>query len=89
MPHYIKAHYICAYALQIDCEEGDKDAFWCKLEEGLSSLPDEERLIVGVNLNGHVGIIKEGELPRRVYGGWGMSKRNEEGEKVVYLFIKS
>ena len=37
-------------------------------------------MIVGGDLNGHVGISKE--AIERIHGGWGVGEKNEEGERV-------
>ena len=47
----------------------------------LSEMPVEERLIMGGDLNGHVGSNREGI--DRVHGGWGIGERNAEGERVI------
>ncbi|XP_046988751.1 uncharacterized protein LOC124594424 [Schistocerca americana] len=44
-------------------------------------IPENERVIVGGDLNGHVGGRKGGE--ERWHGGWGYGERNEEGKKIV------
>ena len=42
---------------------------------------DDERVIVGGDLNGHIG--RSRDLIERIHGGWGMRDRNDEGEKIV------
>ena len=42
---------------------------------------EEERIILGGDLNGHVG--RNRNVIERIHGGWGVRERNEEGENVV------
>ena len=72
---------VCAYAPQVGCEDEEKIAFWEQLDEELRNIPEGEKVIVGGDLNGHVGVNREGI--ERVHGGWGVGERNEEGERVV------
>lgn len=46
---------ICGCAPQSGCEEEVKDAFWRELDQVIMEIPDGERVIVGADLNGHVG----------------------------------
>ncbi|XP_049958244.1 craniofacial development protein 2-like [Schistocerca serialis cubense] len=48
-------------------------------------VPENERVIVGGDLNGHVGGRKGGE--ERWHGGGGYGKRNEEGKKIVEFAV--
>ena len=45
----------------------------------LSATLDDERVIVGGDLNGHIGRSRDGI--ERIHGGWGMRDRNDEGER--------
>ena len=72
---------ICAYAPQVGCTEEEKETFWEQMDEELSSTLDDERVIVGGHLNGHIGRSREGI--ERIHGGWGMGDRNDEGGKIV------
>ena len=38
-------------------------------------------MIVGGDLNGHVGISRE--AIERIHGGWGVGEKDEEGERVT------
>ena len=51
---------ISAYAPQVGCEEDEKDQFWRELEEELNEVPREERVLIGGDLNGHVGQDRSG-----------------------------
>ena len=72
---------ICAYAPQVGCTEEDKETFWEQMDQELSATLDDERVIVGGDLNGHIGRSRDGI--ERIHGGWGMRDRNDEGEKIV------
>ncbi|XP_068228056.1 uncharacterized protein [Palaemon carinicauda] len=47
----------------------------------MQELEEQERVIVGADLDGHVG--SENEAIGRVHGGHGIGERNPEGESVV------
>ena len=72
---------VCDYAPQTGCTEGEKDAFWEEMEQELRTIPTRERVILGGDLNDHLGIRRAGI--GRVHGGWGMGERNEGGERVI------
>ena len=63
------------------CTEEDKETFWEQMDQELSATLDGERVIVGGELNGHIGRSREGI--ERIPGGWGMGDRNDEGAKIV------
>ena len=44
-----------AYAPQEGCDEEEKAAFWADLEEVVERIPGNERLVIGADLNAHVG----------------------------------
>ncbi|XP_063595885.1 uncharacterized protein LOC134772741 [Penaeus indicus] len=72
---------ICAYAPQVGCSNEEKDEFWQQLDVELQAIPQEERVFLGGDLNGHLG--PERGVLHRVHGGWGMGELNEEGERVI------
>ena len=72
---------ICAYAPQVGCEDEEKETFWRQMDQKLRAIPEGERVIVGGDLNGHVGISRE--AVERIHGGWGVGEKNEEGERVT------
>ena len=69
------------YAPQVGCSEEEKNSFWEDMNRELSEMSVQERLIMGGDLNGHVGSNREGI--DRVHGGWGIGERNAEGERVI------
>ena len=54
-----KSNVVCAYAPQVGCGDEEKEEFWEQLEEELSMMLDGERVILGGDLNGHVGRRRE------------------------------
>ena len=72
---------ISAYAPQQGCTLEEKEVFWSDLEETVEMISREERVIVGADLNGHVGVGNNGD--EDVMGRHGMGERNDEGQAVV------
>ena len=72
---------ISAYAPQVGCELEEKEEFWSELDEIMESVPREERVVIGADLNGHVGRGNRGD--EEVMGGYGVGERNAEGQMVV------
>ena len=46
---------ISAYAPQVGCIREEKEAFWLDLDETMEKIPQNVRIVVGADLNGHVG----------------------------------
>ncbi|XP_066953396.1 uncharacterized protein [Macrobrachium rosenbergii] len=76
----ISQHCECL-APQAGCDEVEKMAFWEEMNLQLSEIPVEKRLIIGGDMNGHVGRTREGT--EKVHGGWGVGERNDEGKRLV------
>ena len=78
---------LSAYAPQQGCSQEEKDLFWNQLESILTGIPEGEELIVAGDLNGHVGMDREGI--ERWHRGWaiGMKEgmKNEEEERVLEM----
>ena len=72
---------IGAYAPQVGCTEEEKETFREQMDQELSATLDDERVIVGGDINGHIGRSRDGI--ERIHGGWGMRDRNDEEEKIV------
>ena len=71
---------VSAYAAQVGCDE-EKAAFWADLEEVVERVPGDERLVIGADLNAHVG---EGNTnDEEAIGKHGFGGRNQEGQTVV------
>ena len=58
-----------------------KEAFWLDLNETVEKIPKNERIVVGADLNGHVGEGTNGD--EECMGRHGLGKRNNEGQAVV------
>lgn len=72
---------VSAYAPQVGCSDEEKMKFWEMLEQALLEIPKEEKVIIGADLNGHVGKDRKGFM--RQHGGWGYGARNEGGEEIL------
>jgi exonuclease III len=72
---------ISAYASQIGLNESIKRQFWDQLDVLVSSVAISEKLIIGGDLNGHVGSTRLGF--DMVHGGFGYGSRNQEGESIL------
>ncbi|GJS91806.1 retrovirus-related pol polyprotein LINE-1, partial [Tanacetum coccineum] len=68
---------ISAYAPQVGLSDADKKRFWDALDELVRECPTDQRLIIGGDLNGHIGAAADGYAG--VHGGFGFGDRNEEG----------
>ena len=72
---------ISAYAPQVGCELEEKEDFWNDLDGMVESVHKGERVLIGVDLNGHVGEGNRGD--EEVMGRHGFKERNLEGQMVV------
>ena len=72
---------ISAYAPQVRCLREEKDKFWTDLDEVVESIPKEERVVIGADLNGPVGEGTRGD--DNVMGRYGDKAINAEGQMVV------
>ena len=70
-----------AYAPQVGCTDEEKDEFWRQLDEEVITVPEEEALMIGGDLNGHVG--RDNQSLERIHGGWAVGDRNLEGERII------
>ncbi|VDL72401.1 unnamed protein product [Nippostrongylus brasiliensis] len=75
-----RLHFFTAYAPQTGCSEEVQDVFWALLHEKTAEIPSEEMAVVAGDLNGHVGISKDGF---KCHGGFGYGIRNEDGERIL------
>ncbi|KAK3530583.1 hypothetical protein QTP86_028838 [Hemibagrus guttatus] len=72
---------VSGYAPQVGCELEEKERFWSQLYEVMESIPTGERVVIGADVNGHVG---EGNTSdEEVMGKFGVRERNLEGQMVV------
>ena len=72
---------ISAYAPQVGCPHEEKSQFYEHLEQIMRNIKPEEEIIIGADLNGHVGRDRSGF--EQEHGGHSFGDRNEEGEDVL------
>ncbi|KAK3508061.1 hypothetical protein QTP70_011856 [Hemibagrus guttatus] len=63
------------------CELVEKERFWSELDEVMESIPTGERVVIGVDFNGHVGEGNTGD--EEVMDRFGVKEGNLEGQMVV------
>ena len=72
---------ISAYAAQVGLDTSIKRQLWEDLEGLVRSVPTNEKLFIGGDLNGHVGTTNLGfEV---VHGIFGFGNRNQEGKDIL------
>ncbi|KAK3519564.1 hypothetical protein QTP86_015307, partial [Hemibagrus guttatus] len=77
----VMLNVVSGYAPQVGCELEEKERFWRELDEVMESIPTGERVVIGVDFNGHVGEGNTGD--EEVMGKFGVKERNLEGQMVV------
>ena len=72
---------ISAYAPQVNNSMEKKNDFWEDLDGLIESISKEERIVLGADLNGHVG---EGNIgDEEIMGRYGAETINKKGSMVV------
>ena len=72
---------VSAYASQVNNSMEKKNDFWEDVDGLIESVTKEERIVLGADLNGHVG---EGNIgDEKVMGRYGDETKNKEGSIVV------
>ena len=75
---------ISAYGPHVGCAEEEKEAFLDDLEDMVGEVQESEVLVIGGDLNGHVGKdCDDCDGYDGMHGGHGYGERNEEGEKIL------
>ena len=77
----VMLNFISAYAPQVGCTREEKETFWLDLDETVEKIPRNERIVVGADINGHVGEGNNGN--EECMGRHGLGKKNNEGQAVV------
>ena len=72
---------VSCYAPQTGCPDNVKDEFWESLDIHLKTTEKEEHLVVGGDLNGHVGSTRDGY--EQLHGGYGYGTRNDDGCRIL------
>ncbi|XP_070008865.1 uncharacterized protein [Nicotiana sylvestris] len=68
---------VSAYAPQVGLDEEIKMRFWEGLDDIVCSIPPSERLFIGGDFSGHIGLSAGGYT--EVHGGFGFGERNGGG----------
>ena len=74
-------HVVSAYAPQAGLPEDIKKLFWEDLDIVIQGVPRSEKLFIGGDFNGHIGVDAEGY--DTAHGGFGFGERNNEGVSVL------
>ena len=72
---------VSAYAPQVNNSMEEKNNFWKDLDGLIKSVLKQERIVLGANLNGHVGKGNIGD--EEIMGRYGAGTRNKERSMVV------
>ena len=72
---------VSAYAPQVGRSQDEKDEFWEALWKLIKGVKQSEKIILGGDLNGHVGKNSEGY--KGLHGCHGDGVRNMEGERIL------
>ena len=72
---------VSTYPPQVNNSMKEKNDFWEDLDGLIESISKEERIVLGANLNGHVGKGNIGD--EEIMGRYGAETRNKEGSMVV------
>src|SRR6267154_122476 len=72
---------ISGYAPQVGREIVEKEEFWLALSKIVDEIGQEEFVVIGGDMNGHVGAKADGY--EGVHGGKGYGERNTEGEMLL------
>ena len=72
---------VSSYASQVNNSMEEKNDFWEDLDGLIESISKEERIVLGADLNGHVG--EENIEDEEVMERYGAGTRNKEGSMVV------
>ena len=72
---------VSAYSPQINNSMEEKNDFWEDLDGLIESVTKEEKIVLGANLNGHVGKGNIGD--EEIMGRYGAGTRNKEGSMFV------
>ena len=73
------------YAPQTGSSEEEKGQFWSALQEELEKVDENERCVVGGDMNGHIG--NGSDAITRIHGGNAYGDGNEDGERILDLAL--
>ena len=72
---------LSVYAPQIGLPDNIKKLFWEDLDMAIQDVPRSEKIFIGGDFNGHIGVDIEGY--DTAHGGFGFGKRNNGGVSVL------
>ncbi|GJV09945.1 retrovirus-related pol polyprotein LINE-1 [Tanacetum coccineum] len=78
---------VSAYAPQVGLSDEVKKSFWEALDELMRECLPNQRLIIGGDLNGHIGAV--GYEYAGVHGDFGYKAKNEEGRTILEGNLKA
>ena len=78
----VMLYVVSAYAPQVECDFEEKEKLWNEMDEGMQSIPRDERVEIGADFNGHVGEGNRGD--EKVIGRFGIQDRNAEGQTLDF-----
>ncbi|KAG2462366.1 CFDP2 protein, partial [Polypterus senegalus] len=77
----VMMNVVSAYAPQVGCAMDEKEDFWSELDEVMNSVPKGQKVVIGLDFNGHVCEGNRGD--EEVMGTYGVNERNEKGQRIV------
>ena len=72
---------VSAYIPQVGRSQNEKDEFWEALEKLIEGVKQSEKIIIGEDINGHIG--KNRERYEGLHDGHGHGGRNTERERIL------
>ena len=76
---------VSAYGPQVRLDEQVKCEFWDNLGDLMRTIPEDEKVFLGGDFNGHIG--RDADNFNLVHGGFGLGARNESGENLLEFFL--
>ena len=74
---------VSAYALKVNSNIEEKNDFWEDLDGLIESVSKQERIVLGADLNGHVG---EGNIAdEKIMGRYSAGTKNKKESMAVYF----
>ena len=77
----INLNIVSVYVPQVGCTDEEKEEFWEELEELIRSLSEKDKIVIGADLNGHIG--RGNTEYERWHGGFGHGEKNHEGDNIL------
>ena len=72
---------VSVYGPQVRLDEQVKCEFWDNLGDLMRAIPEDEKVFLGEDFNGHIG--RDAGNFNSVHGGFGLGARNESGENLL------